>query len=131
MNQNTAIMSLAPFTSAGVKQKTTELYALSDAALAVEANSVKTDFRLWMTNNFILDSTQTTYLNNLSDDATNYLGGQSAFCFVNRLPIILIEGTPAPGLTKWVHTENTAKIAANDNGDFSAEGTFIIKIVYE
>lgn len=124
-------MSLVPFTSEGVSQKIVELYNLPDAALALEADSVKNNFRQWMTSNFILDSTQVNYLNNLDDRATDYLGNQAAFYFVNRLPIILIEGSPAPGLTKWVHTEDTAKIVANDNGDFSAEGTFIIKIVYK
>lgn len=122
---------LCPFTSEGVKQKLAAVYALTDPELAVQANLVKTDFNAWMIDNFILDTTQQTYLNNLPNNAIGYLSGEISFCFLNRLPVVLLFEPPITGLDKWVRTENTTRISTNDNGDFAAEGTFIIKIVYE
>lgn len=121
------------FTPAGVQQKLNDLYALTDPELAIEAAAVKSDLRLWMNNNFNLNTDQQNYLTNLDDRAVDYIGDEASFFFTYRLSIVLIQDQPTgdSDQLKWVHTENTAKIAANDEGDFTAEGTFTIEIVYE
>lgn len=123
--------TLYPFTPEGVNQKLDDLYALSDNDLKVQADLIKADLPQWMNNNFSLTTEQQTYLNNLENRAVIYLQDQCSFNVENRLTIFLVqEGSPSTGQFKWVHTENTNKVVANDNGDFSADGSFIIKIVY-
>lgn len=124
--------TLYPFTPAGVQSKINALYALSDTDLKTQADLIKADLRLWMNNNFSLTTAQQAYLNALDDRAVIYIGDQCSFNVENRLTILMVqEGTSSSGQFKWVHTENTNKVAANDNGDFIASGTLIIKIVYE
>ncbi len=49
-------MPQVPLTPTGVQQKITELYALSDPQLAVQAGLIRSDFRQWVKDNFSLNN---------------------------------------------------------------------------
>jgi len=55
-------MAQLPFTSAGVAQKQTELYALTDANLLVQAKAITNDIQAWLMANFTLSSQQQDWL---------------------------------------------------------------------
>lgn len=124
-----------PFTPAGAAAKMVDLYALSDNDLKIQADAIKADLRAWVNDNFTLNGQQQAYLTNLDEQSVNYIGDQCSLCFLNRLPVILMQEESSddddlPQL-KFIHTENTVRTKSNDAGNFTAFGTFIIRIVYQ
>src|SRR5690554_4952236 len=107
-------MMLYPFTPAGVQDKLTQLYALSDELLYIEASEIEIGFVDWMNANFDLSNEQRDFLDNINEEAINYYGSQCALCFRHRLDIILIYPNPVPGYAKWPETTNDIKIVVND-----------------
>lgn len=118
-------MSSFPMTAQGVQDKLTELYALSDSALAVQANNIRTDFKLWVANAFSLSTAQQTYLTNMDLTASTYYGRQCSICFTYRLPITLVY-PPPPGLgyTKWTVTEDKIVFESDGSGAVMVTGSF-------
>lgn len=51
-------MPLFPFSPEGVQDLLAELYALPDPDLAIEANAISSDFKLWIADKFILSAGQ-------------------------------------------------------------------------
>lgn len=122
-------MSKQDFTPAGVSAKITELYALSDENLLIQANLVKSNLRTWMGNNFNLTTDQSSYLTNMDDRGIGYLQDNLSFCFIYRLSMSLIQPTPGTQ-PKYIHTHNSIITVTSDDGDFSATGGLVIEIVY-
>lgn len=83
-------MAKAPFTSAGAQQKIAELYALPDSQLLVQADLARTQFRQWVSDNFVLDAAQTVYLNAISPAWLEASGADTSYALRNRLDIKLI-----------------------------------------
>lgn len=121
------------FTPAGAEAKMVDLYALPDNDLKIQADAINADLRAWVNDNFTLSSQQQAYLTNLDELTANYIGNQCSLCFLNRLPVILMQEEPSDDLPqlKFIRTENTIRTNSNDTGIFSASGTFIIRIVYQ
>jgi len=122
-------MPQEPFTTAGVEQKLDDLYALSDTLLAIEADAVKTDFRQWVKDNFILSTVQSTYLDNMSEQWVRIAACDSSTAILFRLPVTLeFEGTPG-GLSKLVRNRSSF-IAEDGPTGTSTTGTVEFTIVY-
>jgi len=109
-------MTKQPFTPAGVKQKTAELYALSNLDLDTQSNLVITDFRQWMNNNFTLDSTQQTYLTNLDQGFVNTLARSVSNALNNRVPINLTKAEIPSGASKYIRSRDSITAVWNTNG---------------
>lgn len=116
-------------TPAGVSQKLADLYALSDNALAAQADAIKIDFGQWIGDNFNLTAAQQTYLNGMGIPAKGYYGGQMAVCFIHRRPVKLVQDEETDQL-KLIRTENSLATEADDNGGFVVTGSFTFHIVY-
>ncbi|WP_199117785.1 hypothetical protein [Pedobacter sp. ASV28] len=123
-------MSTFQFTPKGVADKLTELYALPDHLLNVQANAIKTDFKKWMKENFHLNAHQETHLHGTNDRAASDYGALCAICFSYRLPISLVQPEPLPGYAKWVVASSTIGIEANGSGQADAKGEVIFTIAY-
>ena len=121
-----------PFSPNGVQDKLTALYALSNSELQIQANLIKTDFRLWMNNVFILNSDQQNYLEDLSDTAVDYFARQCSICFINRLPInVQFPGSPDPDTKKWITTEDSIISSSDGTGHTIISGSFAFSIFYK
>jgi hypothetical protein len=126
-------MPLFPFTPKGVEDKLNELYALTDSALAIQAGSISSNFRLWISNAFILSPDQQNYLTAMDEDAVDYFGQQCSFCFRNRLEIRLIYPDPpvSPGYSKWIAASNTIAVDADDEEESDVTGSLTFTINYK
>lgn len=80
-------MKKLPFNAASIQVLQTELYALKDNLLAMEATAVITDFRIWMKSKFEFSPSQNSYLEQMGSDFINYAAGRVGFALINRLPI--------------------------------------------
>lgn len=123
-------MTLYPFTPSGVQDKLTQLYALPDELLSIEANEIELDFVDWMKDNFDLSTDQQDFLDNINEDAINYYGSQCALCFRHRLEIILIYPNPVPGYAKYPETTNTIKVVTDENGNIEVTGSLTFTMTY-
>ncbi|UOE51330.1 hypothetical protein MTO98_09590 [Mucilaginibacter sp. SMC90] len=90
-------MAKQNFTADGVKAKTAELYALSDAALQAEVASMRADFRSWLSNNFVFTTDQATYLKAIDSRFLSDAGAATAAAAGSRLPIQLQVPVPPGG----------------------------------
>lgn len=123
-------MELFPFSSQGVQDLLAQLYALSDARLAAQANAISSNFKSWIAGNFNLTTAQLIYLDSMADAATEYFGQQCAFCFNNRLQIILdYPDKPAnPSYSKWSTSSNSIAVQTDGNGAFKAAGELVFSL---
>lgn len=123
-------MSMYPFTPTGVADFLSNIYALSNHDLALEADAIWNDFPGYVSGHFTLDTEQSTFLGNLPEEATEYLGERCSFCFIHRLHIILIKPEPpVTGYSKIVETEDKTQTETS-GGTFNVSGSFEIHIVY-
>lgn len=124
-------MSLAPFTPVGVEEKLLQLYALPDDQLNQQAEMVQQNFNTWIRSNFVLNSAQINYLDNMDKSATDYYAAQCAICFIHRLDISLIyPGAPStPGYSKYIRSEDTIILDSHGSGNSEATGalTFVLE----
>lgn len=121
-------MPKQPFTSTGVADKLTELYALSDSQLETQANDARSDFQTWMTDNFTLTTLQADSLSNLDARFVEYVSFQVYFALSNRLSVAVNKtGTESTG--KLIHAAGNVSCDFSSSG-FSAAGTFSIDITY-
>ncbi|AZA95617.1 hypothetical protein [Chryseobacterium shandongense] len=124
-------MAKQPMTPAGVEDKITELYLLSDTALAAEADAVQGDFKQWVKDNFTLRTDQEDYLDDLNERISTYFGSQCSICFINKLPITLIYPTPPTGeYSKWTGSSNTLDVKSEGAGAPVATGTLTFEFTY-
>lgn len=125
-------MPLFPFSPEGVQDLLTQLYALPDPDLALEATAISTDFKLWIAANFVLSADQLSYLNAISGSVTNYYGQQCSFCFENRLEIILNypDKPDNPSYSKWNASTNTILVEADGSGQSKISGELTFSLTY-
>ncbi|XHR94278.1 hypothetical protein ACFJIV_28990 [Mucilaginibacter sp. UC70_90] len=123
-------MTPQPFTAAGMELKLAELYSLPDPDLFQQANMVATDFRAWVSENFILDNAQNTYLFGLDERYTSYTGQIAKTAIESRLPIILTNNPPSIWSSKFIRSDNHLIVSGNGTGSFTATGSVGITVVY-
>lgn len=121
-------MPQQPFTPAGVQAKFAELYALSDNDLNAQADLVRTSFRTWIPDNFLLNGDQLIYLDNLSEDWVRLSASQLAFAITYRLPVILVVPEPS-GASKLIGSSSDMQ-AYDNNGIVEATGSLTFTIAY-
>lgn len=78
------IMSIQPFTPAGLTAKQTELHALSDSDLKIQANSLRNNITVFMGNHFSFTPTQSAYLDLMLATAQFGLGDTLATILAAR-----------------------------------------------
>jgi hypothetical protein len=121
-------MAQQPFTPAGVQAKQAELNALSQQNLQAQANLIRSNFQSWITNNFILNQTQQTYLNQANSEWIKLAAGLTAYAVENKLTVLLaVNGTPTT--FKLIHISNSI-VADNSPSGFTTSGTLTFTITY-
>lgn len=96
-------MTKQPFTPDGVQAKTTELYALPNPDLQKQSALIYADFRSWITNNFLLESDQATFLSRMDAQFANYCGTETSAAVNFRLPVsITLPDRPSSYSSKYV-----------------------------
>lgn len=125
-------METYPLTPEGAADKLTDLYALSDPALAAHAVAIAVDFKAWVKSNFDLTPAQSTYVNGMNADATRFFGAQCSACFLNRINIELVYPAPpvTPGYAKWTGLESSVSMATDGAGNKDVNGTLTFTISY-
>ncbi len=97
-------MQKVPFTPEGVSAKTTELYALTDQELYLEARAVGTDFKSWFRNNFLLEPSQEEYLDEVPVSMLLFWGYLIGSAFIGRRPVAMAGLPDKPRRTKQGET---------------------------
>lgn len=121
-----------PLTPNGVSQLLTDLYALPSSQLLVQATAVKTNFKKFVADNFILTNDQKVYLTGLNDRAAEYFGDQCWFCFLYKLNITFVyPDPPSPAYSKYVESKSTAKQTTGLVGEPTATGELTFTIIYK
>jgi|GEM_PF-541420 len=116
-------MAIQPFTPAGLTAKLTELYALSDSALLLEAQLASTSLVAWFDANFSLTTEQDAYLADMSAADHLTFGCLLAAALITRSPIVMgaIPANPIPRRTKELR-QNIMGSLQWDNGIKSLGG---------
>jgi len=122
-------MAKQPFTPAGVQTKQTELYALPDNQLIAQADLIRTDLRQWTKDNFILDATQTTYLDGIDAGWISFSGALTGLAVQYRRPVILTIIGPVSA-SKLIRTPNDL-IATTSSAGIEVDGTLTFEIEYQ
>lgn len=97
-------MPKVPFTPEGVSDKTTELYALSDQELCLQARVVGIDFKSWFRNNFLLEPSQEEYLDEVPASMLLFWGYLFGSAFIGRRPVAMAGLPDKPRRTKQGET---------------------------
>ena len=121
-----------PLTPAGVADKLTDLYALSNNDLLTEANSVRSNMKAWLSVNFVLNSAQQTWLTGVDDQFFLLASPQTAFALQNRLNIALVAPSPLPppSFSKMVRVSNTLDANYSQSLGFGGSGTLTFELIY-
>lgn len=126
-------MTQEPFTTAGVQQKVTDLYALPDPDLFDEAEAVRLDFPMWLKDNFILSLAQETYLDNMDAQFIDSAACDTAIAMEFRLPITLTETGSFSAFvraSKLIKKKNNVTMEYAVSGGVNAVGTLDYEIIY-
>ncbi|SHL80824.1 hypothetical protein [Chryseobacterium polytrichastri] len=125
-------MQLFPFSPLGVENILTQLYALSDTDLFIQAEFVKKDFKRWIKDRFILTDHQVSFLEGINEKVSVNYGEQCSFCFTHRLEIKLISLPlpEVPGYAKWIYAENTIAVKADGTGESIISGMLTFTVSY-
>lgn len=127
-------MQKFPFTNEGFQQLQNALYALTDAALEIEATAIQSDFNNWMNHHFELASSQVDFLQHLDERAVSFIAFKTSFAVGNRLPISLEKADPPADeeeVDKIVWPKSTLSAKAGTNSGFEASGVLTIHIDYQ
>lgn len=89
-------MSKPPLTTEDVSALTTELYALSDSELLLEADAIAADYLGWMEDKFDLAPEQITYISSAPTQMQKFWGYLYAASFASRGPITFGALPPNP-----------------------------------
>lgn len=102
---------------ADVAEKTNELYLLSDAELAAQADALASGFLTWMQINFNLSSEQVAYISNAPVNVQKIWGYQFAAAILTRGPVNFgpIPVNPAPRRTKELKMNMFAELTYDDS----------------
>lgn len=125
-------MAQEPLTPAGVQQKQTDLYALSDNALQAEATAIRSNFIAWLYVNFIVNAAQLTYLNGMDGRWLQQAAAETAFAIENRLLITFTAPNPLPPPTvsKIVELDKKQIVKFSKAEGYTVEGSLEFKIIY-
>lgn len=118
------------FNAAGVQQKFSALYAMSDSDLFIQAEAIRGDLKAWLQNNFTFESHQQLYLDGLNADFLLNAGDNTSFAVRYRRPINVefpIEVQPASKLIRMVNTTTPT----NTGTGIAVEGSLSFIIFYE
>lgn len=125
-------MATQPMTPAGVQAKQTELYALSDPDLKTQADTIHSDFRTWMKDNFNLSASQEDYLDSLPEDFVHPVACNTSSAVAFRLPITLVVlGTVSA--SKLIRTNPALEYTFDPDptgAGFTVTGSLEINFVY-
>ena len=99
-------MPQRPFSPEGVQLKMGDLYQLNDADLTIQADLVENSFKQWIADNFTLDTTQTTFLNNLDARFVDHASSGVSLAMRNRLSVILIRPSIPSPASKLIEMKN-------------------------
>ena len=122
-------MPTQTLTPSGVQLKMDELYALSDPALQLEAESLQSDYQGWIAANFTLTTEQQTYLANLDALFIEYAAFNSAFAMRNRLSMSLAILNPSAA-SKLVRTISSMIVTQEPTGGVTISGSFDYEFEY-
>ncbi|MCT2561839.1 hypothetical protein [Chryseobacterium herbae] len=126
-------MQLFPFSGVGVEDMLSQLYALPDAALFIEAETIKLGFKQWINDHFVLTENQIRFLTSMSHDVSRSYAEQCSFCFLHRLDIKLISPVPpqVPGYAKWIASGSTISVKTDGTGESAISGTLTFTVSYQ
>lgn len=125
-------MAQEPLTSAGVQQKLSDLYDLTDTNLASEAGLIASDFRGWVKDNFVLTTAQSSYLDGIDDDFITLAASNTSFAVKNRLPVAYTPSTKPPGdYSKFIRQNDTLYAVYSSNGGTEGGGSLEFEVYYE
>lgn len=123
-------MTPQPFTSSGMELKLAELYALNDTDLLEQANAVGADLKAWVSENFILDSSQTAYLNGLDERWISRTGQLAKVAIESRLPVILTNNPPSIWSSKLIRSDSNVIVSDDGSGGFTTTGSVSLTVIY-
>ncbi|WP_262250231.1 hypothetical protein [Parapedobacter soli] len=120
-----------PFTSIGVQDWQTHLYAQPDPDIRNEAEFAYLHFEDWVTQRFSLDQSQRDYLHNLDYATIRFAADGVYFAITHRLPIVL-EKDEKP-VVRGAKLATLIKEFEGSDGEArntSFTGRFIVRITY-
>ncbi len=124
-------MKKFPFTPEGVSKLCQKLFELDNAALALQAAAIETDFKNWALHHFDFSPDQKVYLNNLHFQVTRFLAFQCSFAIGHRLPVILIKpDEPGVRASKLFKPKPTLALVVFPDGNYTPAGEIILEISY-
>jgi hypothetical protein len=124
------------FDEPGVQLLLAELYQLPDDQLNKEADALKTDYRKWVENHFLLATSQLSFLKKIDDRFINEAALYTSSFLIARLPITLVkaakEATAAKdGDGKIIDLDKKSSSRYSDESGFEEEETLIYTISYQ
>ena len=123
-------MAKVPFTSAGVSAKQAEIYALSQTDQDTQIEQIRTDFRTWVIDNFILDTNQELWLANMPIQFQKAFAEELVSALEVQLPVTL-QTEPIGTGSKLFKMKKTVEFSLK-NGIWTVDdGDFGISISYE
>jgi hypothetical protein len=124
-------MAKQPLTPAGVIAKQTELNDLSNTDLAAQAALITNDFKLWIGNNFTLNTAQATYLGAIGASFTKYAGFVTGYAVNARLPVLLVyPSPPTTWSSKFLIISDELKPKTDSVAGYSISGTLTFTVGY-
>lgn len=125
-------MAQEPFTAAGVGNKQAELYALPQAALDIQADLIQSRFKVWVGQNFLPNTEQAGFLNQLSGSFLYLVSGESSDVVRKREPVQLIFTNPGGVKSSKRFKIRRCKWSAYYKNDTSGEGgELLLEVVYD
>src|SRR5690606_21845704 len=122
-------MPTQTLTPSGVQLKMDELYALSDPALQLEAESLQSDYQGWIAANFTLTTEQSTYLANLDAKFSEYVAINSALAMRSRVSMPLAILYPSAA-SKLVRTVSSMIVTQDPTGGVTISGSYDYEFEY-
>ncbi|MCX2429896.1 hypothetical protein [Pedobacter sp. GR22-10] len=123
-------MTKQAFTEDGVATKEAELYALSSTDLYTETSQIRTDFKTWFTNNFVLDGSQLSYLVGIDPKFITSVASEVADSIENQLPIKIEFPLVTIG-AKFLEKGNALLYTFEPNTGLRVSGQLQINIYYQ
>jgi hypothetical protein len=126
-------MQLFPFSEVGVEDMLMQLYELPDAALFLQAETIKLGFKLWIKDHFVLTENQISFLQSMSHDVSRSYAEQCSYCFLHRLNIRLVSPVPPriQGYAKWIGSDSTVSVKTDATGESVVSGTLTFTVSYQ
>lgn len=125
-------MPKQPFTPIGLQDKLIELYALSDAALFLEAKLLSSDLQVFLDNHFIFSAEEKDYITAMDARTTFGIGSRIASTLLIR-GVITMKEVPVqsqPRRPKEIIVSGDGTIHWDDDGQI-LDGDLSIEIDWE